>query len=105
MTPYAELMVRPTDTDEMIRARFHVLSRACHPDLVDSPQARATWFRIAGAYSAVKTAVKRATYDKGMQVLARRCRTCNGSGVQGSRSAGSKIRVCVSCAGEGRAKK
>ena len=103
MTPYAELLVRPLDEDAAIRAAFHALSREQHPDrdgAAGVPGAR--WYAITEAYRAVRTAELREAWAKKTATLSGLCASCRGLGVWGSRVGGSKVRVCASCAGEGR---
>jgi DnaJ-class molecular chaperone len=104
MTPYAILMIRPVDTDDAIRARFHALARGCHPDVVlpDGDQERLTadWHRYADAYSLVKTAALRAAWERSEALLAGRCWPCRGVGVVGG--ALKAATVCPACRGEGR---
>jgi DnaJ-class molecular chaperone len=102
MTPYAELLVRPSDGDDVIRRRFHVLSRTEHPDRNGAggrPGPR--WYALAAAYAAIKTAGARAAWEKAHAGWAGQCRTCSGSGVTGSPAAGG-VRLCQVCAGGGR---
>ena len=103
MTPYTVLLVHPTDSDETIRRRFHALSAHHHPDRAGARGVPGPlWYDITEAYSAIKTETKRAALEKHGAKLAGRCAVCRGSGVVGSRFAGSKIKVCEVCKGEGR---
>ena len=104
MTPYAELLLLPTADDASIRQRFHVLSRTEHPDRlgtngrpVGAPGER--WIPVTQAYSLIKTATLRKAWERSQALLAGRCKTCRGAGVQGSRI--TSTRICASCAGEG----
>lgn len=103
MTPYAILLVRPTDDDATIRRAFHEQSKRHHPDKTPGQPAPKEWYAAVAAYSVIKTADSRARHDRYMQGLSGVCTACSGSGVRGTRSAGSKIRLCDRCAGEGRA--
>ena len=101
MTPYAVLLVRPQDTDLTIRQRYHALITDQHPDRagaagVPGPK----WFAYTTAYSAIKTQTARNQWFT-LRKLRRACPACKGYGVTGSRVAGSKLVVCVTCAGQG----
>ncbi len=103
MTPYAVLMVRPTDGDDTVRRAFHALARTSHPDsLRNGGEPGAEWHAAAAAYSAVKTAELRDRLDRYMRGLSGFCDACRGSGVRGTRAAGAKLRLCDRCGGEGR---
>lgn len=103
MTPYATLLVRASDGDEAIRARFHALSRHEHPD---RPGAQGVpgeqWYPLAGAYSMLKTEALRTTWERTQRGLSGLCATCKGFGVVGTRKFGGKIRICEACEGKGR---
>ena len=104
MTPYAVLLVRPSDDDHTIRTRFHVLARNEHPDRNGaSGKAGPNWVLITQAYGAIKTAGLRQAWEIAQQLLSRRCPKCFGIGVQGSRTAGGHIILCPACNGAGRA--
>ena len=106
MTPYAELLVRPADSDDVIRARFHELARRCHPDVVltrhgtDWRRLAAEWARCSGAYALVKTQALRDAWERSEALIAGRCRACRGVGITGG--ALKKATVCAGCRGEGR---
>ena len=103
MTPWAELLLRPVDaTDEVVRRRFHELSRTEHPDALDgAPGPR--WFALVAAYQAIKTQTLRDALAKSTQALSALCSACSATGVVGTRIGGSKVRLCAACRGEGRA--
>jgi len=103
VTPYAILLVRPLDTDATIRARFHLLSKDQHPDRwnaggVPGPN----WYVLVGAYAAIKIQALRDVWISRQRGLSGLCKSCDGTGVVGSRVGGSKIRLCTACDGEGR---
>ena len=101
MTPYAELLCRPVDGDDEIRARFHVPARAQHPDRPGAEgQVGPRWHALAQAYAQVKTAALRAAWERGQALLSGRCPHCQGLGVTGGRLGG--VKICVGCHGEGR---
>jgi DnaJ-class molecular chaperone len=106
MTPYAVLQVRPADGDDAIRARFHVLARKCHPDIVLTRRGtnflklKTDWALYSGAYAKVKTTALRTVWERAEQLLAGRCPVCQGSGVQGGPLSG--VKLCLECKGEGR---
>ena len=106
MTPYAELLVRPSDSDEVIRKRFHVLSRTEHPDR-DGAQGEPVprWYALAAAYGAVKTLSMRTAWATNQLRLSGLCAVCQGSGVTGSRVGRAVPKVCAACGGEGRVKR
>lgn len=102
MTPWAELLLRPTATDDEVRARFHVLARAQHPDRpgaggLEGPR----WGVLVQAYGLVKTAALRASWARRQALLSGRCAKCQGSGVTGGRL-GKPVKICPACCGEGR---
>ena len=106
MTPYAVLLVRAVDSDELIRKRFHVLARTQHPDRDGAAgHPGLDWFRISRAYSLIRTTGLRATWAREQKMLSGWCTACQGTGVTGSRVGGCKVRLCASCGGEGRTKK
>lgn len=104
LTPYAELLVRPSMDDKEVRRAFHALvsrPEARHPDCdgkggVPGPR----WYAVAGAYSKLKTAASRAAWEAGMRALSSTCPDCDGFGVQGSRL--TRVRLCAGCGGAGR---
>jgi DnaJ-class molecular chaperone len=101
MTPYAVLLVRPSDGDSVIRAVFHELSKEQHPDKTDGvPGPR--WYAVVDAYMAVRDEARREEWKAAQRMLSGFCKACNGYGVQGSRVLGRKIRPCEACGGEGR---
>jgi DnaJ-class molecular chaperone len=102
MTPFASLLVLPTDDDDRIRCAYHALSRLHHPDRAGgAPGPR--WYEIAAAYAAVKTVAARARWAWEMELAAGSCPACAGYGVQGSRI--TKVRLCPACGGEGKEKR
>jgi len=110
MTPYAVLLVKPTDTEDIIRAAYHALARESHPDKFrnttsyEAAQAELLWTAATTAYTLVKTESARAKWAAQQYLLSGMCATCSGYGVTGTRLAGRKIRVCASCSGEGRSR-
>lgn len=103
MTPYAVLLVRPSDDDLTIRKRFHVLSRTEHPDRDGADgEPGARWYVLTAAYGAVKTLILRRAWEAGQKRLSGLCTACRGFGVSGSRVGHSAPHVCVACGGEGR---
>jgi DnaJ-class molecular chaperone len=103
MTPYATLLLRPSDSDDTVRARFHALSKHEHPDRPGAGGVPGTfWYVLTDAYASVKTAELRAGWERAQRSLSGLCPECDGFGVQGSRVAGGKIRVCDACEGQGR---
>ena len=105
MTPWAELLLRPSATDEEIRRRFHELARDQHPDRpgIGHGQPGRRWYAVTTAYSAVKMAVDRVAWERARSAAARLCQTCEGTGVQVKRLGGNRgISVCQACRGSGR---
>lgn len=100
-TPYAVLLVRPGDPDEVIRRAYHEIARREHPDAVAAKPSD-SWFAATEAYSAIKTAEKRAAWEAGARLLSGGCAACKGCGVKGTRMFKGVIRVCEGCGGEGR---
>ncbi len=100
MTPYAILLVKPTDSDEIIRKTYHVFARQTHSDLNDGK--REDWEKFTAAYTAIKTAEQRVAWATKRGMLAGLCVTCEGSGVRGTRLFKGKVRLCEECKGEGR---
>jgi len=107
MTPYAVLLVKPTDDDLTIRKRFHELSKAQHPDRFGAAGVPGPlWYLISEAYGQVKTAEARRTWNEWQRKLARTCGDCEGSGVVWKRLGKDKsAKLCTTCNGEGRTKK
>jgi len=103
MTPYAILLVRPVDSDETIRKRFHVLSKGQHPDRIGAKGTPGPeWYEQAAAYSCVKTEALRKEWAAYRKQLARQCVTCGGCGVVWKRIGKDQgTKVCAQCAGEG----
>jgi DnaJ-class molecular chaperone len=103
MTPYAVLLVKPTDDDAVIRARFHELIRPEHPDLGGaSGKPGENWSALTEAYGLVKTSSARQSWERKVRTLAGLCTSCQGFGVRGSRIGGGRITICPACQGEGR---
>lgn len=100
MTPYAVLLVKPTDSDEVIRKTYWEQAKLHHPD---KPLSNPTlWSLFTNAYTAIKTKDARDALARKQDLLARLCATCDGSGVGGTRMFKGRIRVCDVCKGEGR---
>lgn len=100
LTPYAVLLVKPTDDDRTIRAAYHEIAKESHPDRV--VEARAVWELATQAYTAVKTQAAREAWAKTQALLSGACNACEGSGVTGTRLFKGKVRLCEVCRGEGR---
>lgn len=105
MTPWAELLLDPARADDRaVRARFHKLSRAQHPDRDGAagkpgPQ----WYALTAAYQAINTAERRAVWAARQSHLASLCEGCRASGVQIRLTGREKgVRVCTVCSGTGR---
>jgi DnaJ-class molecular chaperone len=102
VTPWAELLLRPSSTDDEVRARFHGLARAQHPDRpgaegLEGPR----WAAVTKAYGQVKTVALRAAWERQQALLSGCCPTCRGTGIVGGRL-GKAIKICPVCHGEGR---
>lgn len=102
MTPYAVLLVKPTDSDEVIRRVYHDVARLEHPDVVEGGEPSEAWYTAATAYTLIKTEDARQAWATRQASLSGLCGQCNGCGVQGTRMFKGKIRVCDTCKGEGR---
>lgn len=102
LTPYATLLVKPTDTDDVIRHEYHALARKQHPDLRNDKEPGPRWQEVNEAYPLVETVSRRTAWAKAHAMKSGGCTKCVGSGVVGSRVAGGKIKVCVTCKGVGR---
>ena len=102
LAPYAVLLARVTDTDETIRVLYHAIAQECHPDVVKTEAAAAQWHAATEAYTAIKTLAARSDLLRRTALLARRCGTCEGTGVVGSRSVKPGVRLCPACKGVGR---
>jgi DnaJ-class molecular chaperone len=103
VTPYAVLLVRPSDDDLTIRKRFHVLSRTEHPDRDGAGGAPgAQWYVLTAAYGAVKTLMLRRAWEASQKRLSGLCASCQGFGVTGSRVGRAVPRICGACGGLGR---
>jgi DnaJ-class molecular chaperone len=101
MTPYAVLLVKPTDSDEVIRKTYHRIAERNHPD-ANGGVAGALWHAATAAYTTVKTEEKREAWAHKQALLSGLCTECEGYGVRGTRMFKGKIRVCAECKGEGR---
>lgn len=101
MTPYAILLVKPTDSDELIRKTYWKKAEKLHPDRNEG-FASPTWYTVTAAYVAIKTADARNKWAEQQEMLAGQCDTCDGIGVKGTRMFKGKIRLCEDCKGEGR---
>jgi DnaJ-class molecular chaperone len=100
VTPYAVLLAKPTDSDDAIRKLYHAIARTEHPD-GSQTQPSELWYSATAAYTAIKTAEKRAEVGRRQDLLAGRCAACEGTGVKGTRMFKGKIRFCSDCKGEG----
>lgn len=101
MTPYAILLVKPTDPDDVIRKAYHKHAETQHPDRnggVPGPQ----WKVTTDAYTAIKTEDARNNWALRLSLMAGVCENCDGSGVKGTRMFKGKIRLCEECKGVGR---
>jgi DnaJ domain len=101
LTPYAVLLVKPTDADEVVRKAYHAIVRSCHPDVRHDDAAKARWFEVTEAYAAVETKEARDTWQRGRDLMASKCVGCNGTGVRGTRMFKGKIHHCEFCRGVG----
>jgi hypothetical protein len=108
MTPYAVLLARPVDGDEVVRKLYHGIARCCHPDtrrgMSQAAQADLTarWHTATEAYTAIKTYDRRDTWAREQALLSGGCEACGGCGVRGSRVGKGSVRLCEACGGEGR---
>ncbi len=103
MTPYAVLLVKPSDGDELIRKAYHAVARMEHPDReVGQKMASELWYEATAAYAAIKTFELRRSWSRQQSLHAKLCAQCEGFGVVGTRLFKSSVRVCASCAGNGR---
>lgn len=102
MTPYAVLLVKPTDSDEVVRKTYHVLARASHPDRQMTQLPPAGWYVATAAYTSIKTLQARTTWMDKQRLLSELCNDCDGIGVKGTRMFKGKIKLCATCKGEGR---
>ena len=100
LTPYAVLLVKPTDTDEVIRKAYHALARTAHPDITVGQAI--FWERYNSAYAAIETVEEREAWKKERSMLSGLCGACEASGVVGTRLFGGEIEVCAGCGGRGR---
>ena len=105
MTPYAELLVKPVDADNVIRRAYHALARHEHPDAhagVPGPR----WTAITAAYGEIRTTDRRDAWTRRQARLTRFCNACRGYGVTwqrtGTRALRERVNVCTECHGEGR---
>ena len=106
-TPYAFLLVKPSDDDLTIRKRFHELSKGQHPDRPGAGGVRGPlWQPLVDAYGQVKTVGNRTAWHRAQSQLARLCASCSGNGVTWKRVGRDKgAVVCSVCDGEGRVKR
>jgi DnaJ-class molecular chaperone len=101
MTPYATLLVKPTDGDEVVRKAYHRIAETNHPD-ANGGAAGPLWYSVTAAYTAIKTHDARAEWALRQSNLAGLCERCEGFGVTGTRMFKGKIKACDVCKGEGR---
>lgn len=102
MTPYAILLVKPTDDDATIRKAYHVIARKEHPDGAGwRGEPSAAWYTVTAAYTAIKTLDARTTWERKQNLLAGECASCSGFGVLGTRMFKGRIRICKTCDGKG----
>ncbi len=101
MTPYAILLVKPTDGDEVIRKAYHAIAEEEHPDKTGRAVTE-RWYVATNAYTVIKTAAKRENWALAQRLLSGVCGQCGGTGVVGTRMFKGKIRVCGVCKGVGR---
>lgn len=100
LTPYAVLLVKPTDGDVAIRKRFHELSRLYHPDT--GSDERQQWQATVDAYNAIKLPELRVDLHRKTQKRAYVCSTCLGCGVVWSRvKPNARANRCATCKGAG----
>lgn len=103
MTPYAFLLVKPTDSDEVIRKAYHRVAQENHPDRAGGDgKPGSLWFTSTAAYTAIKTEEVRSVWMQKQELLSGFCDDCSGSGVQGTRLFKGRIKVCEVCKGKGR---
>lgn len=100
MTPYAILLVKDTDPDEVIRNTYWVFAKQHHPDVPGNVPVE--WTKYTDAYTLIKTKEAREALAKKQGLLSGFCDACKGTGVQGTRMFKGKIKVCTACNGEGR---
>lgn len=103
LTPYAVLLVKPTDDDDAIRREYHALARKQHPDLRKSREPGPLWQVVNEAYALIESVKLRTTWHKVTNMKSGICVKCHGFGVTGSRIAGGRIKMCTDCSGCGRA--
>jgi DnaJ-class molecular chaperone len=100
MTPYAVLLAKPADSDDTIRKLYYAIANEEHPDRTGVAVTE-RWHAATEAYAAVKTEERRTAWLKQQRLLAKRCTSCDGFGVQGTRMFKGKIRLCDACDGNG----
>lgn len=101
MTPYAILLVKPTDDDATVRKAYHASIRTEHPDANEGATSD-PWYEATAAYTLIKTAEKRAYWAAAARLLSGTCADCDGCGVKGTRLFKGRIRACEGCGGKGR---
>jgi DnaJ-class molecular chaperone len=102
VTPYATLLVKPTDDDAAIRSAYHALARKNHSDVTVDHRPGPAWFASTEAYNLVKTEGARAAWWLSQCSMAGLCGTCSGLGVTWHRTGWDKaVRICAACSGEG----
>lgn len=103
MTPWAEMLLSPSSTDEQVRARFHQLAREEHPDARVDATPGPRWTAISLAYQEVRTGERRHRWTVRQAALAGTCARCGGTGVtERLLGRGRGVAVCKECGGEGR---
>jgi len=103
LTPWAELLVRPEDPDEVIRRAYHAVARREHSDATADGTPGPRWHAVTAAYCALKTEALRSRWLAARAGLARLCTACGGLGVTWRRVGKDKAaKVCMGCQGAGR---
>lgn len=101
-TPYAVLLVKSSDADDVIRHAYWAIAQLKnHPDVnggIPGPR----WHEATDAYNLIKTKTLRDRWDLVRQLEARFCKECDGYGVRGSRIGKGRIRICEQCLGVGK---
>lgn len=102
LTPYAVLLVKPTDSDEAIRKTYWTLARLHHPDLSSNGVAQVAWYIVKEAYAQIETTTVREKWAGRLKLNAGVCRKCEGYGVTWRRLGKAVVKVCEVCSGQGR---
>jgi hypothetical protein len=103
LTPWAELLVRPVDGDDVVRRAWHAIARVEHADATADRRPGPRWQAAKAAYEAVEDEAARMRWAAALAHQAGLCAVCVGFGVTWRRVGKDRgAKVCAACGGEGK---